>query len=201
MKNRKDKKKQYLLIKKKRHIKYNNIITNENEIIVFNKKMDLEGYCNGKCVPMKTCIKPFCYYNTLDYLVCDYYCNHKDYYCNGFCLRKINDLIKLVNEERVYLKEYFNEKKIIYKDEEELLDYNIRYDLIKPFKTYKEFLKIPKNYIVKKYPSMNWKNNILIIICLIFRDKLNMNYSTYYTDLILDFVFDKNYKTLKLEFI
>ena len=119
----------------------------------------------------------------------------------NFCLRKINDLIKLVNEERVYLKEYFNERIIIYEEGNEIIDYNIRYDLIKSFKTYKEFLKIPENYIVKDYPSINWKNNILIIICLIFRDKLNMNYSSYHTDLILDFVFDKSYKTLKLEFI
>ena len=31
--------------------------------------------------------------------MCDYYCHHNDYYCNDFCLRKIKDLIKLVNEE------------------------------------------------------------------------------------------------------
>jgi len=197
MKNRKDKKKQYLLIKKERDKKFYNNISNENEIIVLNKKTDLEGYCNGKCDPMKTCIKPFCYYNTLDYFLCDYYCHHNDYYCNDFCLRKIKDLIKLVNEEKVYLKEYINERIIIYEDGCELIDYDIKYILIKPFKTYKEFLKIPENYIVKSYPSMNWKINILIIICLIFRDKLNMNYSLYHTDLILDFVFDKNYKTLK----
>ena len=197
MKNRKDKKKQYLSIKKERDKKFYNNISNENEIIVFNKKKDLEGYCNGKCIPKENCISPFCYYNTLDYFWCDYYCHHNDYYCNDFCLRKIKDLIKLVNEERVYLKEYINERIIIYEEGDEIIDYDIKYILIKSFKTYKEFLKIPENYIVKNYPSINWKIKILIIICLIFRDKLNMNYSSYHTDLILDFVFDKNYKTLK----
>ena len=197
MKNRKDKKKQYLSIKKERDKKFYNNISNENEIIVFNKKKDLEGYCNGKCIPKENCISPFCYYNTLDYFLCDYYCHHNDYYCNNFCLRKIKDLIKLVNEERVYLKEYINERIIIYEEGDEIIDYDIKYILIKSFKTYKEFLKIPENYIVKSYPSMNWKIKILIIICLIFRDKLNMNYSSYHTDLIVDFVFDKNYKILK----
>ena len=38
MKNRKDKKKQYLSIKKERDKKFYNNISNENEIIVFNKK-------------------------------------------------------------------------------------------------------------------------------------------------------------------
>ena len=60
MKNRKDKKKQYLSIKKERDKKFYNNISNENEIIVFNKKKDLEGYCNGKCIPKENCISPYC---------------------------------------------------------------------------------------------------------------------------------------------
>ena len=201
MKNKKDKKKLYLSIKKERNIKYDNNIDNENKTIVFNKKTDLEGYCNGKCVPKKSHDRPFCYCNTFDNFYCDYCYHFNDCYCNDFCLRKIKDLIKLVNEERVYLKEYINERIIIYEEGDEIIDYDIKYILIKSFKTYKEFLKIPKNYVVKFYPSMNWKINILIIICIIFKNKLNMNYSSYHTDLILDFVFDKNYKSLKLEFI
>ena len=50
---KKNKKKLYQERNSKRKKKYNNQkLCDNNEILIINKKLDLQGFCNGNCIPI-----------------------------------------------------------------------------------------------------------------------------------------------------
>ena len=106
------------------------------------------------------------------------------YYCNNSCKRKYNDLKILINEEIAFLKTYekWNNEQLCY-------EYGI--EKINPIKNMKDYYKIANDYSLSfnLKPSNNWFFKVLLCICLIFKNKLNMNYSSYHTDLVFSFIY------------
>ena len=69
--------------------------------------------------------------------------------------------------------------------------FEFEYKKINQINNMKEYYEVINNpnlsFNIK--PSKNWFFKILLCVCLIFRDKLNMNYSSYHTDLIFSFIY------------
>ena len=189
---KKNKKKLYQERNSKRKKKYNNQkLCDSNEILIINKKLDLQGFCNGNCVPIikkNTC----CILNKYEKIFfCDEFCCCNEYYCNNNCKRKYNDL-KMLIEQEIAVYSYIIKRIIIpYDDFGFTTKFEFEYKKINPINNMKEYYEVINNpnlsFNVK--PSKNWFFKILLCICLIFRDKLNMNYSSYHTDLIFSFIY------------
>lgn len=190
---KKNKKKLYQERNSKRKKKYNNQkLCDNNEILIINKKLDLQGFCNGKCVPIikknNYCIN-FNKYEKIFF--CDEFCCCNKYYCNNNCKRKYNDL-KMLIEQEIAVYSYIIKRIIIpYDDFNFTTKFEFEYKKINPINNMKEYYEVINNpnLSFNDKPSKNWFFKILLCICLIFRDKLNMNYSSYHTDLIFSFIY------------
>ena len=189
LERKKNKKKLYLERNSKRIKKYNNQkLCDDNKTLIINKKLDLQGFCNGNCVPI---IKKYTYCRLNKYekiFFCDEFCCCNKYYCNKNCKRKYNDL-KILIEQEIAVFSYVIKR--IINNFGFTTKFEYKNKRINPINNMKEYYKVINNpnlsFNVK--PSKNWFFKILLYVCLIFRDKLNINYSSYHTDLIFSFIY------------